>query len=59
MSDFITGSLLKKLRNDSNYSMQKIAALVGVSKAAVSKWENGYDISIDNLLQLSKICVDD
>lgn len=55
MSDFQTATLLKKLRNDYNYTIQKIANLLGVSKAAVSKWENGYDITTEHLYELSKL----
>lgn len=55
MSNLQTASLLKKLRNDYNYTIQNIATLLGVSKAAVSKWENGDDIKTENLYELSKI----
>ena len=55
MSNFQTATLLKKLRNDYNYTIQKIANLLGVSKAAVSKWENGYDITTEHLYELSKL----
>lgn len=55
MSDFQTATLLKKLRNDYNYTIQKIANVLGVSKAAVSKWENGYDITTEHLYELSKL----
>lgn len=55
MSDFQTATLLKKLRNDYNYTIQKIANLLGVSKVAVSKWENGYDITTEHLYELSKL----
>lgn len=55
MSSFLTGSLLKKLREDSNYSLQDIATYLGVSKAAVSKWESGYDIKTENLYSLAKL----
>ncbi len=55
MSNLQTASLLKQLRRDYNYTIQNIATLVGVSKAAVSKWENGDDIKIENLYELSKI----
>lgn len=55
MSNLETASLLKLLRNNNNYTIQKIATLLGVSKAAVSKWENGDDISTENLYNLSKL----
>ena len=55
MSNFLTGSLLRKLREESNYSLQDIANYLGVSKPAVSKWENGYDIKTENLYSLAKL----
>ena len=50
-----TGNLLRKLRKDFNYTLQDVATLLGVSKAAVSKWENGDDITTDHLYDLSKL----
>lgn len=55
MSSFLTASLLKKLREESNYSLQDVANYLGVSKPAVSKWENGYDIKTENLYSLAKL----
>lgn len=55
MSNLQTASLLKQLRNNYSYTIQKIATLLGVSKAAVSKWENGEDITTEHLYDLSKI----
>lgn len=55
MSNLQTASLLKKLRIDYNYTIQNIATLLGVSKAAVSKWEKGDDIKTENLYELSKV----
>lgn len=55
MSNFIINNLLTKLRKEQNYTIQKVANLLNVSKAAVSKWENTDDPSIDNLYSLSKI----
>ena len=55
MSNFLTGSLLRKLREESNYSLQDIANYLGVSKPAVSKWENGYDIKTENLYSLARL----
>lgn len=51
----LTGQLLKKLRSDYNYTIQDVANLLGVSRAAVSKWENGNDISVEHLYDLSKL----
>lgn len=55
MSNLQTASLLKQLRNNYNYTIQKVATLLGVSKAAVSKWENGDDITTEHLYDLSKL----
>lgn len=55
MSDFKTSTLLKKLRNNYNYTVQNIADFLGVSKAAVSKWETGEDITTEHLYELSKL----
>ena len=55
MSDFKTSTLLKKLRNNYNYTVQDIADFLGVSKAAVSKWETGEDITTEHLYELSKL----
>lgn len=55
MNNYQTSTLLRKLRDDYNYTIQKVAGLLGVSKAAVSKWENGDDIATENLYNLSKL----
>lgn len=55
MSNLQTASLLKQLRNNYSYTIQKVATLLGVSKAAVSKWENGDDITTEHLYDLSKL----
>lgn len=55
MSDYNIASLLKELRIARNFSIQDIANYLNVSKVAVSKWENGCDIKVDNLYDLSKL----
>ena len=55
MSNLQTGSLLQKLRKDNNYTIQEIANLLGVSKAAVSKWEAGEYITTEHLYDLAKL----
>ena len=55
MSNLQTASLLKYLRNNYNFTLQKVASLLGVSKAAVSKWENGDDITTEHLYDLAKL----
>lgn len=55
MSDYKIASLLKELRIAGGFSIQDIANYLNVSKVAVSKWENGYDIKVENLYDLSKL----
>ena len=55
MSNYQTGTLLRQLREESNYSLQDIANYLGVSKPAVSKWEYGDDIKTENLYALVKL----
>lgn len=55
MSNYQTGTLLRQLREESNYSLQDIANYLGVSKPAVSKWEYGDDIKTENLYALAKL----
>ena len=55
MSNLQTASLLKQLRNNYGYTIKKVATLLGVSKAAVSKWESGDDITTEHLYDLSKL----
>ena len=62
------GEKLQKLRNEKNMSQEKVAEIVGVSRQAVSKWENDlsypdtknlillaevFNVSVDQLLKLS------
>lgn len=39
---------IKELRLSRNYTMEKLAELVGVSKSTIAKWENGY---VENMRQ--------
>ena len=55
MSNLQTGTLLQKLRKDSNLTIQQVAHLLGVSKAAVSKWEGGEYITTEHLYDLAKL----
>ena len=38
MNNYYTSTLIKELRNNYKYTIQKVANILGVSKAAVSKW---------------------
>ena len=50
-----TASLLRQLRESNHYTVQKVAMMLGVSSPAVSKWENGKDITTEHLYELAKI----
>lgn len=49
------GKLIKKLREDSNLKQNNLAKAIGVSKAAVSQWENGKGIKTENIYLISKL----
>lgn len=44
----VTSRRINELRVKHGYTIEKLAELVGVSKATISKWENGY---VDNMRQ--------
>ena len=49
------GELIKTLREDSNLKQDNLAKAIGVSKAAVSQWENGKGIKTENIYLISKL----
>lgn len=50
------GEKIRVLRTSSQLSQESIAALIGVSRQSVSKWEKGLAIpSAENLKRLSEI----
>lgn len=51
---YSTGTLIEKLRKDSNLTLQKLAEALHVSKAAISQWESGSGIKTEMLYELSK-----
>ena len=54
-SDNIFGQRLKELREDAGLSMLQLAKAIGVSDAAVCKWENGLaEPKITYLVRLSE-----
>lgn len=55
MSSINTANLLRELRQKFNYSCKDIAIIMGVSKAAVSKWEDGDYIRVEHLYELAKL----
>lgn len=51
-----TGAKLSKLRRENNYTQEQFADMLGVSRQAVSKWENGTAYpETDKLLKISGI----
>ena len=55
MNDFYISQLIRELRIERNYTIQDLANLLNVSKAAISKWENREDIKTEHLYELAKI----
>lgn len=50
------GEVLKQHREDCNMTQEFVAEAIGVSRQAVSKWENGTsDPSTSNLIALAKV----
>lgn len=50
------GEVLKQQREDCKMTQQFVAGAIGVSRQAVSKWENGTsDPSTSNLISLAKL----
>lgn len=50
------GEVLKQHREDCNMTQEFVAEAIGVSRQAVSKWENGTsDPSTSNLIALAKL----
>ena len=54
---------IKSARENAGYSQSEVAELLGITRQAISKWENGWGYpDIDNLIRLSdiyKITLDD
>ena len=41
MNQYVTGAMIKRLREQKNMTQQQLAERVSVSDKAISKWENG------------------
>lgn len=41
MNQYVTGAMIKRLREDRRMTQQQVAEKIGVSDKTVSKWENG------------------
>lgn len=51
-----TGTKLSKLRRENNYTQEQFADIIGVSRQAVSKWENNIAYpETDKLLKISEL----
>lgn len=49
------GEVLKKHRTDSGMTQEFVAQALGISRQAVSKWENGTSEPTTNLIALAKL----
>ena len=47
------GQTIKSLRNKNNMTLTQFGNIVGVSAAAVSKWESGEGIKTESLMKIS------
>lgn len=41
MNQYITGAIIKRLREEKNMTQAELAELIGVSDKTISKWETG------------------
>ncbi|MBQ6583205.1 MAG: helix-turn-helix transcriptional regulator [Mogibacterium sp.] len=41
MNQYVTGTMIRRLRENRNLTQQQLAERINVSDKAVSKWENG------------------
>ena len=44
MDTYITGAVIKRLRENKNLTQSDLAVMIGVSSKAVSKWERGESV---------------
>ena len=50
------GEKLKNLRLSANLTQEQFAEIIGVSRTAVAKWENGYaEPTLQNIVRISEI----
>lgn len=50
----IVGSFIKNLREENNLTQMQLANILNVSKPAISQWESGNEISLENIYNISK-----
>ena len=51
MEAFVTGTTIKKLREEKRITQGELAQMIGVSDKAVSKWETGRGLPDISLLE--------
>ena len=51
MDTYITGAIIKRLRENKNLTQSNLAELIGVSSKAVSKWETGKGLPDISLIE--------
>ena len=51
MNTYVTGTIIKKLRESKNLTQSELAEMLGVSSKAVSKWETGKGLPDISLLE--------
>ena len=55
-NQILVGSFIQQKRSELNYTQEHLAKLIGVSKAAVSNWENGVSmVDVKYLIPLSHV----
>lgn len=55
MNNYITGKIIKELREKQNLTQTKLADIIGVSDKTISKWETGKGLPDISLIEpLSK-----
>ena len=51
MDTYITGAVIKRLRENKNLTQSNLAEMIGVSSKAVSKWETGKGLPDISLIE--------
>jgi transcriptional regulator with XRE-family HTH domain len=51
MTNYVTGGVIKRLREKKGYTQKQLAALISVSDKAISKWQSGRGLPDVSLLE--------
>jgi len=51
MTNYVTGSTIKRLREDKGYTQKQLASLLSVSDKTISKWESGRGLPDISLIE--------